>query len=435
MELAAGIRIVDEKLTISGDGIDGIGALYTNGSPDFNTRFGDSNVGESSTVFLDGDASIGVGMSDNRLIVGRVQGVGDLTKSGPGILLIGKSSTYLGDLFVAEGGVVIRPGVVHSNLTVNAGASVSPLEDNGYNTDGHAEINGTMDLNGGTGSNALSQRIGSLSGDGRMTSSNTAGGFLEISGASDSIYSGEIDGLVSLLKTGVGFQTLAGNLNHAGPTSIEEGGLLVDGTHLGGGAYTVTGGVLGGNGAVDSDVAISNGGGMAPGGVLQDIVGALTVGRNYSQDSQSVLWLDLESVSSNDQLTVFGATSLAGILDLTSTDPAAYSIGDTMTLVNAIGGVVGQFDLIDGISVGPVNGLASGLAVQYELNGVSARVTIVGDTNFDDQVDVLTDAFSLIANLGTTSGATWADGDFNGDGHVDVLNDAFGLIGNLGGMF
>ena len=47
-------------------------------------------------------------------------------------------------------------------------------------------------------------------------------------------------------------------------------------------------------------------------------------------------------------------------------------------------------------------------------------------------MDVLTDAFALIGNLGTAGGAAWRDGDFNGDGVVDVLNDAFALVGNLG---
>ena len=59
-------------------------------------------------------------------------------------------------------------------------------------------------------------------------------------------------------------------------------------------------------------------------------------------------------------------------------------------------------------------------------------VAIPGDANLDGQVDVLGDAFALVANLGVTGGATWAQGDFNGDGDVDVLGDAFILVGNLG---
>ena len=45
---------------------------------------------------------------------------------------------------------------------------------------------------------------------------------------------------------------------------------------------------------------------------------------------------------------------------------------------------------------------------------------------------MLGDAFTAIANLGTTSDAVWAQGDFNGDGIVEVLADAFLLISQLG---
>ena len=58
--------------------------------------------------------------------------------------------------------------------------------------------------------------------------------------------------------------------------------------------------------------------------------------------------------------------------------------------------------------------------------------TRLGDVNFDGLVNVLGDAFVLVANLGTVSGATYAQGDFNCDGIVDVLGDAFILVSNLG---
>ena len=54
-----------------------------------------------------------------------------------------------------------------------------------------------------------------------------------------------------------------------------------------------------------------------------------------------------------------------------------------------------------------------------------------GDLDLNGRVDVLGDAFALIANLGATSGVGYADGDINGDGQVTVLGDAFLLIANL----
>ena len=93
-----------------------------------------------------------------------------------------------------------------------------------------------------------------------------------------------------------------------------------------------------------------------------------------------------------------------------------------------------SFELSDNIT-----SVASGLAFDGDGDGTaggdlleSVYVALPGDANLDGQVDVLGDAFALIGNLGTTTGAVWANGDFSGDGAVDVLGDAFILIGRLG---
>ena len=64
-----------------------------------------------------------------------------------------------------------------------------------------------------------------------------------------------------------------------------------------------------------------------------------------------------------------------------------------------------------------------------QTNGLSG--TVIGDINFDGTVNVLGDAFALIANLGF-SDVGYGQGDLNADGRVDVLGDAFRLISNLG---
>ena len=57
--------------------------------------------------------------------------------------------------------------------------------------------------------------------------------------------------------------------------------------------------------------------------------------------------------------------------------------------------------------------------------------TFPGDLNCDGTVDVLSDAFALVGNLGG-SATSYAQGDINFDEAVDVLGDAFVLVGNLG---
>ena len=336
-----------------------------------------------------------------------------------------------------------RTNVIRNNLTVAAGAGISANGGLAYNTNGTAQIDGELDLNARANPEQLTQRIGSLTGSGNVFLSNTGDGAnatLEITGditdeSLASVFNGDIVGEITLLKSGDNFQTLAGDMTYSGTTTVSGGGLLIDGIHLGGGAYTVDGGILGGSGTIDSNVTVTDDGVLSPGDLVENSTGTLEIGADLELGDQTSVWMDLDSVSSNDQLIVSGSASLAGVLDLTSTAPSAYSIGDTMTLVSALGGVNGRFTSVVGVQVGDVDGLSSGLAVQYEADGVDARVTILGDANFDNQVDVVGDAFQLIASLGRTSGASFANGDFNGDGQVDVINDAFVLIGNLNSMF
>lgn len=62
-------------------------------------------------------------------------------------------------------------------------------------------------------------------------------------------------------------------------------------------------------------------------------------------------------------------------------------------------------------------------------NGVTG--TFPGDLNCDGTVNVLGDAFALVANLNGTA-TMYSQGDINFDGNVNVLGDAFALVSNLG---
>ena len=63
-------------------------------------------------------------------------------------------------------------------------------------------------------------------------------------------------------------------------------------------------------------------------------------------------------------------------------------------------------------------------------NGVTGA--ILGDSNLDGTVDVLSDALTLVANLNRAEPYSYATGDFNADQYVNVLGDGFILVANLG---
>ena len=158
LEISPGLSILDEKLTISGDGDNGQGALYSDGQTGSGTRFGDSATGNESTIFLDGSASIGVGIAGNQMLVGSVRGSGDLTKRGLGKLLIEKDSTYSGTTVVDDGillvngthsggsdyqvagGVLGGNGSILADITVEAGAALAPGTSAGILTTGDVDL-------------------------------------------------------------------------------------------------------------------------------------------------------------------------------------------------------------------------------------------------------------------------------------------------------
>jgi fibronectin-binding autotransporter adhesin len=138
---------------------------------------------------------------------------------------------------------------------------------------GSSAATGTLDLNwwfNTTSTNAASQTIAGLRTDGgdagRFGSSvtNTHGSSsrvltLDVPGTGTLDYSGTVGGLLSLVKSGVGSQTLSGTLSHTGGVSVTGGTLIVSGALPTG---TFTGGLsVSSTGTLDlrTNFAIANG--------------------------------------------------------------------------------------------------------------------------------------------------------------------------------
>ncbi len=118
-----------------------------------------------------------------------------------------------------------------------------------------------------------------------------------------------------------------------------------------------------------------------------------------------------------------GDFDLDGNVDLDDLDQYNGNIGATAT------GPLEPLDL-DGDGVVGANDFATHYETLVETsNGQTG--TFAGDLNLDGTVNVLGDAFALVANLNNPA-TSWAQGDVNGDGTINVLGDAFALIANLG---
>jgi autotransporter-associated beta strand protein len=156
--------------------------------------------------------------------------------------------------------------------------------------------------------------------------------------------SGAITGAGGIAKDGVSCWALDGANTYAGATVVDDGALLVNGTHAGGGAYTVNaGGTLGGTGSIRADVAVSTNAVLAPGS-LDDAgatIGTMAIGSGDAPAEVSVadggiLAIDYDGADA-DLVSVAGSVTL-GNVTIETTARGASSVG-AYKILAANGGI------------------------------------------------------------------------------------------------
>ena len=175
-----------------------------------------------------------------------------------------------------------------------------------------------------------------------------------IGGSGDLTISPVVSGNFGLTKVGAGALTLAANNQYTGFTNVNEGTLLVNGTHSTGNTYTVaSGATLGGTGSItlaigDKTMTIDANGTLSPGASIEslDVTADLL-------DLNGTLFIEYDDTAS-PRIDVL---NVAGILDIT---------GATLSL--------------DDVSLGNVglDGTSSYILATY--------TTLLGTGAFDDDV-------------------------------------------------
>lgn len=167
----------------------------------------DSSAAGSNTlnlnVALAVSTTFGVNQVGSTLTVGGVvSGTADVTKSGPGRLVLNTAASYVGTTTISNGTLAIG---VNDAVPVSSPLVVSNP--------------GVFDLNG------FNQTVPSLAGTGTVTNGGALVRTLTLNITGTPQFDGVLSGNLSLVKTGAGTQTLAGaNPNtYAGTTSITEG--------------------------------------------------------------------------------------------------------------------------------------------------------------------------------------------------------------------
>jgi len=226
-------------------------------------------------------------------------------------------------------------GISGSDLSITNAGTIT----GGLNASGSGRAN-AITFTGGT--NRLELRVGSaITGD-VVVQSGT--GTLAFGGATNSTFDaaslgpgGQYQGFTSVEKTGASTWTMTGTSFFAGPTTVEAGHLAVNGSL----AYSdvrVTGGSLGGTGAVGG-IVVESGGTVAPGTAS---IGRLNAARNVRFDLGSTYEVNVTPTHS-DFLWANGTATLNGGTVKVLAESGSYQPSTTYTILMAEGGRTGTF--------------------------------------------------------------------------------------------
>jgi len=298
-----------------------------------------------------------------------LQGMGGVTKEGSGTLILSGANTYSGGTTISAGTLQIgdggTTGLIGGNVTNNANLSFNRSNNLAFDGDisgsgsltklgaGVLTLTGANTYSGGTTISAGTLQIGGAGTAGSITGNVTNNAALRFNRSDDLTYAGDISGTGSVRKLGAGMLILTGASTYSGATTVQSGGLLVNGS-LGNTELTVqNGALLGGSGNLGGNVTIQSGGILAPG----NSPGILTIGGDLNLDAGSFTRMEINGTSPgtlHDQIVVGGTAFLDGTLELSfGTTPQN---GDTFTLIDAAA--------IDGDFATVLNSLANALVFQ-----------------------------------------------------------------------
>jgi len=169
-----------------------------------------------------------------------------------------------------------------------------------------------------------------------------AGNTFTVAGLGAINITGLIGGAGGLIADTAGKLTLSANNVYSGPTTVEAGSLLINGSQPNNAISVDAGAALGGTGTVGA-VTVT-GGALDPGSPTGP--GTLTVDGNVTLDSSSSVNVELNGATPGqgyDQLVVNGSIDLAGST-LNATLNYASIVGTAFTIIHSTGGLNGTFN-------------------------------------------------------------------------------------------
>lgn len=309
---------------VAGDAVVGSGGTLQIGTGGLAGSLNGSLVADGTVIF---------NRSDDYLFAGAFSGDGLLIKRGAGRLTLDGAYTFTGDTLLQGGTIKITQLSATGTLNLGAGAS--------------------LDLSSATP--GQQQSIGRLSGDAGSTV-NIANSNLIVENPTPevpSVFNGSLTGAGSLTLDGAGTLVLGGANTYTGPTTVNGGQLIVNGSVSS--AVTINeGGALGGAGTLNGSLQLRRGAVLAPG----NSPGVLTVGSlDLASGSKMIVEVDPTLAVTHDRVNVTGAATIASgaLLEVQPLGALGnYDRVNHFTIISAAGGLSGAFDRNDITSTMPL---------------------------------------------------------------------------------
>jgi autotransporter-associated beta strand protein len=364
LDLGSGVFVGPEPLTISGTGVDGLGALKGSGTNSW-----------AGPISLTGSLTIQNPTNAFMELSGAISGTGGLTRIGQGMVLLdgSQSNSFSGITLIQQGVLELSktnalaipgPITIGEGLDGPNGDVLRTLQPNQLTTNTAVTISssGLFDVSLGS-----ITRVGSITGTGSLQMN--ASQFVLGQDNSSSSLGGSISGFGDFTKAGTGTFTYTGTGSYAGNFDLTGGQLFVNGSLASAAIFSYAGTTLGGSGSV---------------GPISSFSGLVTPG-NYNP---GILNSGSLTLGSNDTLLVYitGTNAGSGYSQLDA--PGSISLGNAHLQLNmsVLGATNTLYTLIHNPTTHPVTGTFVGASEGSTVvanNGVRFKITYHGGAGND----------------------------------------------------
>lgn len=315
------------------------------------------NTGSLGSGAVTNDGHLIFNRSNNMGVANSISGTGAITKLLGGVTVLTGENTYTGSTSILAG--ILRVGAGGESGTIGAGTvfnqsllqiyrSNSLLVANTITGIGNLENigTGTTILTGQNSYSGLtlissgSVSVGNGGTTGRLGTGSVINNSSLVFNRSDSVVvANDISGSGRVTKQGTGTLRLTGVGTYSGTTSVNEGNLLINGSHSGGQEFfTHAGATIGGKGSIGSNLVIDNLAFLAPG---DSNSGIFTISGDLSLNG-TYLW-ELTDSSTADIVVLMGDLDLGGTSALQVFSSLTQHGSDKYTMFAYDGILTGEF--------------------------------------------------------------------------------------------